>query len=120
MVAKAIEIMNLSVKAKKDGHIQGLEGEIMNMPDLYSADEITRKAYEEGFQSGQQEQLEKLKKEYKQEGYKQGYALKALSVPFAGVLNVNCRSFHFVLPVIFPKRLDFESTGVVSLYMYTL
>src|SRR6478735_4127402 len=42
---KAIEIMNLSVKAKKDGHTQGLEGETMNMPDLYSADEITRKAY---------------------------------------------------------------------------
>ena len=78
---KAIEIMNLSVKAKKDGHTQGLEGETMNMPDLYSADEITRKAYEEGFQSGQQEQVEKLKKEYRQEGYKQGYALKALSVP---------------------------------------
>jgi len=78
---KAIEIMNLSVKAKKDGHIQGLEGETMNMPDLYSADEITRKAYEEGFQSGQQEQVDKLKKEYKQEGYKQGYALNALSVP---------------------------------------
>ncbi|WP_061860261.1 hypothetical protein [Priestia megaterium] len=78
---KAIEIMNLSVKAKKDGQIQGLEEEIMNMPDLYSADEITRKAYEEGFQSGQQERLEKLKKEYKQEGYKQGYALNALSVP---------------------------------------
>jgi len=78
---KAIEIMNLSVKAKKDGHIQGLEGDAMNMPELYSADEITRKAYEEGFQSGQQEQVEKLKKEYKQEGYKQGYALNALSVP---------------------------------------
>lgn len=78
---KAIEIMDLSVKAKKDGHIQGLEGEALNMPDLYSADEITRKAYEEGFQSGQQEQVEKLKKEYKQEGYKQGYALKDLSVP---------------------------------------
>ncbi|WP_426622553.1 hypothetical protein [Priestia megaterium] len=78
---KAIEIMDLSVKAKKDGHIQGLEGEALNMPDIYSADEITRKAYEEGFQSGQQEQVEKLKKEYKQEGYKQGYALKDLSVP---------------------------------------
>lgn len=78
---KAIELMDLSVKAKKDGHTQGLEGEALNMPDLYSADEITRKAYEEGFQSGQQEQLGKLKKEYKQEGYKQGYALKDLSVP---------------------------------------
>ncbi|MGP0690221.1 hypothetical protein ACW5UC_27130 [Priestia aryabhattai] len=78
---KAIEIMNLSVKAKKDGHIQGLEGEALNMPELYSADQITRKAYEEGFQSGQQEQIEKLKKEYKQEGYKQGYALQPLSVP---------------------------------------
>ncbi|MBU8589669.1 hypothetical protein KM925_27665 [Priestia megaterium] len=78
---KAIEIMDLSVKAKKDGHTQGLEGEALNMPDLYSLDEITRKAYEEGFQSGQQEQVEKLKKEYKQEGYKQGYALKDLSVP---------------------------------------
>lgn len=78
---KAIEIMNLSVKAKKDGHLQGIEGETMNMPDLYSADEITRKAYEEGFQSGRQEQAEKLKKEYKQEGYKQGYALQTLSVP---------------------------------------
>ncbi len=78
---EAIEIMNLSVKAKKDGHIQGIEEDIMNMPDLYSADEITRKAYEEGFQSGQQEQVEKLRKEYKQEGYKQGYALNALSVP---------------------------------------
>lgn len=78
---KAIEIMDLSIKAKKDGHTQGLEGEALNMPDLYSADEITRKAYEEGFQSGQQEQVEKLKKEYKQEGYKQGYALKDLSVP---------------------------------------
>lgn len=78
---KAIEIMNLSVKAKKDGHTQGLEGEALNMPELYSADEITRKAYEEGFQAGQQEQVEKLKKEYKQEGYKQGYALNALSVP---------------------------------------
>lgn len=78
---EAIEIMNLSVKAKKDGHIQGIEEDIMNMPDLYSADEITSKAYEEGFQNGQQEQVEKLKKEYKQEGYKQGYALKDLSVP---------------------------------------
>ncbi|WP_053078243.1 hypothetical protein [Priestia aryabhattai] len=78
---KAIEIMDLSVKAKKDAHIQGLEGEALNMPDLYSANEITRKAYEEGFQSGQQEQIEKLKKEYKQEGYKHGYALNALSVP---------------------------------------
>lgn len=78
---KAIEVMDLSIKAKKDGHIQGLEGEALNMSDLYSADEITRKAYEEGFQSGQQEQLEKLKKEYKQEGYKQGYALNILSVP---------------------------------------
>ncbi|MDC7724356.1 hypothetical protein PNF31_26900 [Priestia megaterium] len=78
---KAIEIMDLSIKAKKDGHTQGLEGEALNMPNLYSADEITREAYEEGFQSGQQEQVEKLKKEYKQEGYKQGYALKNLSVP---------------------------------------
>jgi len=78
---KAIEIMDLSVKAKKDGHIQGLEGEALNMPELYSADEITRKAYKEGFQSGQQEQVEKLKKEYKQEGYKQGYALQTLSIP---------------------------------------
>ncbi|MGR6342460.1 hypothetical protein ACU5CE_32410 [Priestia megaterium] len=78
---KAIEVMDLSIKAKKDGHTQGLEGEALNMPELYSADEITRKAYEEGFQSGQQEQVEKLKKEYKQEGYKQGYALKDLSVP---------------------------------------
>jgi hypothetical protein len=78
---KAIEIMDLSVKAKKDGHTQGLEGEALNIPDLYSADEITRKAYEEGFQSGQQEQSEKLRKEYKQEGFKQGYALNALSVP---------------------------------------
>ncbi len=78
---RAIEIMDLSIKAKKDGHTQGLEGEALNMPDLYSADQITRKAYEEGFQSGQQEQVEKLKKEYKQEGYKQGYALKDLSVP---------------------------------------
>ncbi|MEK1833577.1 hypothetical protein AAAC51_45645 [Priestia megaterium] len=59
---KAIEIMDLSVKAKKDGHIQGLEGEALNMPDLYSADETTREAYEEGFQIGQQEQIEKLKK----------------------------------------------------------
>ncbi|MDF2052695.1 hypothetical protein [Priestia megaterium] len=78
---KAIEIMNLSVKAKKDGHIQGLEGESLNIPELYSADEITRKAYEEGFEGGQQEQVEKLKKDYQQEGYKQGYALQTLSVP---------------------------------------
>ena len=78
---KAIEVMDLSIKAKKDGHTQGLEGEALNMPELYSADEITRKAYEEGFQSGQQDLVEKLRKEYKQEGYKQGYALNALSVP---------------------------------------
>ncbi|MGV7001975.1 hypothetical protein ACWA2C_25270 [Priestia megaterium] len=78
---KAIEIMNLSVKAKKDGHMQGLGEEALNIPKLYSADEITKKAYEEGFQIGQQEQVEKLKKEYKQEGYKQGYALQTLSVP---------------------------------------
>ncbi|PGX17450.1 hypothetical protein COE08_21460 [Priestia megaterium] len=78
---KAIEVMDLSIKAKKDGHTQGLEGEALNMPELYSADEITRKAYEEGFQSGQQDQVEKLRKEYKQEGYKHGYALNALSVP---------------------------------------
>jgi hypothetical protein len=78
---KAIKIMNLSVKARKDGHTQGLEGEALNMPELYSADEMTEKAYEEGFQSGQQEQVEKLKKEYKQEGYKQGYDLQNLSVP---------------------------------------
>jgi len=78
---KAIEVMDLSIKAKKDGHTQGLEGEALNMPELYSADEITTKAYEEGFQSGQQGQVEKLRKEYKQEGYKHGYALNALSVP---------------------------------------
>ncbi|MGG2091098.1 hypothetical protein ABFY59_29900 [Priestia aryabhattai] len=78
---KAIETMDLSVKAKKDGHTQGLEGKALNMPDLYSADETTRKAYEEGFQSGQQEQKEKLKREYKKEGFKQGYASQTLSVP---------------------------------------
>ncbi|MCM3068480.1 hypothetical protein NKR17_05615 [Priestia flexa] len=78
---KAIQVMDLSIKAKKDGHTQGLEGEALNMPELYSANELTRKAYEEGFQSGQKEQVEKLKKEYKQEGYKQGYALQTLSVP---------------------------------------
>ncbi|MGK3722123.1 hypothetical protein ACSLFS_23910 [Priestia megaterium] len=90
---KAIEVMNLSVKAKKDGHIQGLEEVAMNIPELYSADEITRKAYEEGFQSGQQEQLEKVKKEYKQEGYKQGYALKALSVP-SGLSSEVAKAFE--------------------------
>ncbi|QSX23706.1 hypothetical protein [Priestia megaterium] len=78
---KAIDIMNLSVKAKKDGQIQGREQEILNIPVLYNADEITRKAYEEGFQNGQQEQMKKEKKQFEQEGYKQGYALKDLSVP---------------------------------------
>lgn len=78
---KAIEIMNLSVKAKKDGQIQGREQETLNIPALYNADEITRKAYEEGFQNSQQEQIKKEKKQYEQEGYKQGYAFQNLSVP---------------------------------------
>lgn len=78
---KGIDIMNLSVKAKKDGQIQGREQETLNIPALYNADEITRKAYEEGFQNGHQEQMKKEKKRFKQEGYKQGYALKDLSVP---------------------------------------
>ncbi|MEK1832410.1 hypothetical protein AAAC51_36415 [Priestia megaterium] len=69
----------------------------MNMPDLYSADEITRKAYEEGFQSGRQEQAEKLKKEYKQEGYKQGYALQTLSVP-SGLSSEIVAAFEKAIP----------------------
>ncbi|MGX4608063.1 hypothetical protein [Priestia sp. JNUCC 25] len=78
---KGIDIMNLSVKAKKDGQIQGREQETLNIPVLYNADEITRKAYEEGFQNGHQEQMKKENKQFEQEGYKQGYALKDLSVP---------------------------------------
>lgn len=78
---KAIDIMNLSVKAKKDGQLLGKEQETLNIPALYNADEITRKAYEEGFRNGQQEQMKKEKKRFEQEGYKQGYALKDLSVP---------------------------------------
>ncbi|UOO43827.1 hypothetical protein I0292_26640 (plasmid) [Priestia megaterium] len=73
--------MNLSVKAKKEGQIQGREQETLNIPALYDADETTRKAYEEGFQNGQQEQIKKEKKQYEQEGYKQGYAFQNLSVP---------------------------------------
>ncbi|TPF14072.1 hypothetical protein [Priestia megaterium] len=78
---KAIDIMNLSVKAKKEGQIQGREQETLNIPALYAADENTRKAYEEGFRNGQQEQIKKEKKQYEQEGYKQGYAFQNLSVP---------------------------------------
>ncbi|GAB1763326.1 hypothetical protein PMEGAS70_53370 [Priestia megaterium] len=78
---KGIDIMNLSVKAKKDGQLLGKEQETLNIPALYNADEITRKAYEEGFRNGQQEQMKKENKEFKQDGYKQGYALKDLSVP---------------------------------------
>ncbi|PGX42490.1 hypothetical protein COE67_10810 [Priestia megaterium] len=78
---KAIDIMNLSVKAKRDGQLLGKEQETLNIPVLYNADEITRKAYEEGFRNGQQEQMKKEKKRFEQEGYKQGYALKDLSVP---------------------------------------
>ncbi|MEJ9227517.1 hypothetical protein [Priestia aryabhattai] len=77
---KAIDIMNLSVKAKRDGQLLGKEQETLNIPVLYNADEITRKAYEEGFRNGQQEQMKKEKKRFEQEGYKQGYALKDLSV----------------------------------------
>lgn len=78
---KAIDIMNLSVKAKKDGQLLGKEQETLNIPALYNANEITRKAYEEGFRNGQQEQMKKENKQFEQDGYKQGYALKDLSVP---------------------------------------
>lgn len=116
---KAIEIMDLSVKAKKDGHIQGLEGEALNMPDLYSADEITRKAYEEGFQSGQQEQVEKLKKEYKQEGYKQGYALKDLSVPSDLSSEVTTAFEHGYFKGEKQRHKDVRQEGFNAAFTYT-
>ncbi|MED4213451.1 hypothetical protein P4662_29990 [Priestia megaterium] len=78
---RAVEIMDLAIKAKKEGSQQGLELDGVNMPELYSADEVTRKAYEEGFQTGQQKRTEKLKTKYEKEGFKQGYALQDMSVP---------------------------------------
>ncbi len=78
---RAVEIMDLAVKAKKEGYQQGLELDGVNMPELYSADEVTRKAYEEGFQTGQQKRTEKLKTKYEKEGFKQGYSLQDMSVP---------------------------------------
>ncbi|MCE4093206.1 hypothetical protein ABE112_27775 [Priestia aryabhattai] len=78
---KAVEIMDLAVKAKKDGYIQGLEMNGINVPELYNADEVTRKAYEEGFQTGQQKRTEELKTQYEKEGFDQGYALQDMSIP---------------------------------------
>jgi len=78
---RAVEIMDLAVKAKKEGYQQGLELDGANMPELYSADEVTRKAYEEGFQTGQHKRTEKLKTQYEKEGFDQGYALQDMSPP---------------------------------------
>lgn len=78
---KAVEIMDLAVKAKKDGYQQGLELDGTNIPELYNADEVTRKAYEEGFQMGQHKRTEKLKTQYEKEGFDQGYALQDMSTP---------------------------------------
>ncbi|WP_433648450.1 hypothetical protein [Priestia megaterium] len=78
---KAVEIMDLAVKAKKDGYNQGLELDGINIPELYNADEVTRKAYEEGFQTGQHKHTEKLKAQYEKEGFDQGYALQDISAP---------------------------------------
>ena len=116
---KAIEVMDLSIKAKKDGHTQGLEEEALNMPELYSTDEITKKAYEEGFQSGQQEQEDKLKKEYKQEGYKQGYALNALSVP-SGLSSEVAKAFEQGYSKGEKQRhKDVRQEGVNAAFTYT-
>lgn len=78
---KAIEIMDLAVKVKKDGYNQGLELDEINIPEFYNADEVTRKAYEEGFQTGQHKRTEKLKTQYEKEGFDQGYALQDISTP---------------------------------------
>lgn len=78
---KAIEIMDLAVKAKKDGYNQGLEPDEITIPEFYNADEVTRKAYEEGFQTGQHKRTEKLKTQYEKEGFDQGYALQDISTP---------------------------------------
>lgn len=78
---KAVEIKDLAVKAKKDGYIQGLEMDGINIPELYNADEVTRKAYEEGFQTGQHKRKEELKTQYEKEGFDQGYALQDMSIP---------------------------------------
>ncbi|MBN8253620.1 hypothetical protein [Priestia flexa] len=78
---QAVEIMDLAIKAKEDGYNQGLELDMLNIPDLYSADEITRKAYEEGFDIGQNKRTQKLKAKYEKEGFHQGYALQDMFTP---------------------------------------
>ncbi|TYR81619.1 hypothetical protein FZC66_07230 [Priestia megaterium] len=78
---KAVQLMDLSVVAKSDGYSQGLKEEEMTIPSQYSNEDLTSTAFEQGFKKGEKERIDKLKKKYKKEAYKQGHALRPLTEP---------------------------------------
>jgi hypothetical protein len=74
---KAIQLMDLSIMAKDEGYQQGLKEKNMTIPSRFINDDLTKKAFEEGFKAGEKKRIEKLKKEY----VKQGYELQDLVLP---------------------------------------
>ena len=78
---KSIELMDISIKAKKEGFEQGKTTESINIPYIYANEDITKKAFEEGFESGRKEQTKQLNERYIKQGYEQGYELKTLVIP---------------------------------------
>ncbi|UZW66181.1 hypothetical protein OC195_20120 [Priestia flexa] len=78
---KAIETMDLSVKAKEEGYQQGVQDEAMSVPELYTEDPMTQKAFEEGFQKAMNEKEAAKNVQYEKDGYKLGYSMEPLVVP---------------------------------------
>ncbi|PFK96147.1 hypothetical protein COJ01_25330 [Priestia megaterium] len=78
---KAISLMDLSVKAKKEGYDQGLENDSMSVPSMYDDEDVTRQAFTEGFETAQAEVLKHQKKQFEKQGYVQGYHDLPLEVP---------------------------------------
>ncbi len=78
---KAISLMDLSVKAKKEGYDQGLENDSMSVPSMYDDEDVTRQAFTEGFETAQAEVLKQQKKQSEKQGYVQGYHALPLEVP---------------------------------------
>ncbi|MGG3233047.1 hypothetical protein ABEP17_05960 [Priestia flexa] len=78
---KAIETMDLSVKAREEGYLQGVQDEAMSVPELYTEDPMTQKAFEEGFQKAMNEKEAAKNVQYEKDGYKLGYSMEPLVVP---------------------------------------
>lgn len=76
---KAVQLMDLSISAKDEGYEQGLKQENIDIHSKYINAELTKKAFEEGFKTGEKERITKLKKKYTKQGYEHGYKLQSLT-----------------------------------------